>query len=204
MALKTARFVNLFLATVVMGVTLCQVAASADKLLGNEAVTLRPEMLFSRGWNTLVGGVEIGALVSAVMVACWVRHKRWSFLLTLVGVVCLADLVIMRLLFLIPSTWQTSLHGAGSASANWGRLWSEWVCIDGIRTAFAGGGYSALLLALVVDTPRAARRAATVTRLTAVKSARDAAFRPDRDARPDRGTARRKRPVESPEHHLPL
>ena len=177
MALKITRFINLFLAATVVGVTICQVIVTAHRLMSGSAVR-QAEALFLHDWDKVIAGAETGALLSAMVVACWVRYQRWSFILTLVGTACLADMVILQTLFRMPSPWQIIFNSADAV--------------------FASVGYSALLLAVIVDTPNPPRRKATVTRLAVARPSRDEILQSRRDPK------HKKRNVEPPGHHQSL
>ena len=60
-------------------------------MITHDLAALRADASFIHGWGKVTAGVETAALVSAAVVAGWVRHHRWSFLLTLISVAGLAD-----------------------------------------------------------------------------------------------------------------
>lgn len=151
MVLKCLRFVSLVCAALAMGVTVAHDLEIPGKDLLSGAAWLTVQKTFYGGF-ALVGGVtEVLGLISAGLLAWFLRHQRTAFLLTLFAALCYAGMLAVFAFGNQPINLQVSSWTPQTLPANWRALRDAWDGFHAASSALAVLAFLLLLLALLRD-----------------------------------------------------
>lgn len=154
MALKTLRFADLLLVTLTLSLTVCHVMEIPGKLRlsGPEWLTVQHNLYIAFG-VPLGAGIELLSIALTWWLAFRVRRRRPAFGWTLAAAVCvtagLADW------FLLVAPMNTVLDGwtPETLPADWVAVRNQWETGHAVHAVFFLLGFSALLMALLAETP---------------------------------------------------
>jgi hypothetical protein len=156
MMLKAMRFAVLMLAALSMGMAFCHLLEMPPRL-GWDAplwiVTTVPGGKF-RLFGSVGAAIETLAWIAAVALAILVRRRRpAAFLLTLVGAVLLVAAFAVWWIFVYPANVQIAGWTPQHFSPDWAAWRAQWEYAHVVRALLLIGGYAALALAVVRETP---------------------------------------------------
>ena len=155
MYLVILRYVALVLVALDLGMALCHTLEMPAKLAATGPQWLLFQHTLYRAFGSGGPGapIEIGAILVTVLLAWSVRGHGHSFLLTLVGAVCVgAAFFVVRIVFVAPVNSQTAQWTAETLPANWESLRAQWEYAHATRFVLQLIGFSALTLSVLVDT----------------------------------------------------
>jgi hypothetical protein len=158
MTLKTIRFVSLLLVALTLGMTFCHVMEIPGKLrLGGTAwLTVQHNLYVAFG---LVGAViELLAILLTWVAVFLVRRRRPAFLWTLAAAVCVTAGLADWFLLVAPMNAALSGWTPETLPVDWTSYRNQWEAGHAIHAALFGLGFSALVVALLAETPKEAVR----------------------------------------------
>lgn len=152
MALKAARFANLFLVGVLTGNEFGSWAALHPALreLPHQA-HVRSEQAVTRRFGKMMPALMMGAVVSFVPVLSLVPDRRSSsFLLGLAGMLCYATMLAITLTGSVPINWRTlELNPDTTPREEFLELRARWDRLHAARNVMNLAGFGLALLGLL-------------------------------------------------------
>lgn len=154
MVLKCLRFVSLVCAALAMGVTVAHDLEIPGKDLLSGAAWLTVQNTFYGGF-ALVGGVtEVLGLISAGILAWFLRRQRSAFLLTLLAALCFAGMLAVFAFGNQPINLQIASWTPQTLPTNWRALRDAWDGFHAASSALAVLAFLLLLFAIPHETRR--------------------------------------------------
>ena len=151
--LKTARFISLLLTALATGIVFTHVLKISNKATLPGSIYLNVQQVLYQNWGQLVGAIEVGALLSTLAVLFLVRQHRLAFFLTSLGTLCVVAMILVWAIFINPINMQINTWTVESLPTNWMQIRDRWEYFHATRAAISVVGLSALILAVLVDTP---------------------------------------------------
>jgi hypothetical protein len=155
MPLRTVRFITLLFTALLMGTTLCHTMELPAKMLykGELWATVNKSLYWV--FAPPVGAIiEMGAILSAIVLSFVVRKHNFAFRLTLIATVCLViAFFVVWVGFIAPMNAQIEQWTLGSLPANWTQIRNQWEYSHATRFVLHLVGFSALLLSILRETP---------------------------------------------------
>ncbi|BAU47742.1 hypothetical protein SVA_1167 [Sulfurifustis variabilis] len=151
MPLKIARFITLVLLALVLGVSFSHALQAAPKatLAGFFFLDIH-HVLLSR-YGTVMGTIEVAALVLALVSLALVRRERPPFVANLVSVVALAVMLLVWAVFIYPINQEVATWTAVALPADWEQYRDRWHLWHAIRTGLALVAFGAFAISLLVE-----------------------------------------------------
>lgn len=153
MALRLTRFLSLLLVALTLGMTFCHVMEIPGKLRlgGTEWLTVQHNLYVAFG---VVGAViELLSILLTWVVTLQVRRRRPAFYWTLGAAVCVTAGLIDWFLLVAPMNAVLSAWTPETLPADWTSTRNQWEIGHAIHAALFGLGFSALVIALLAETP---------------------------------------------------
>lgn len=152
MVLKCLYFVSPVCAALAMGVTVAHDLEIPGKDLLSGAEWFTVQNTFYGGF-ALVGGVaEVLGLLSAGLLAFFLRRQRTAFLLTLLAALCFAGMLAVFAFGNQPINLQVASWTRSALPPNWRALRDAWDGFHAASSALAMLAFILLLVAILRDT----------------------------------------------------
>lgn len=151
MILVAARFIAVFLTALALGLTATHVLEIPGKQSLSGAEWLHVQHTFYGGFAVVGGIAEVVGLLAALVAAYFVRARRTVLLLTLIGAVCLAGMLVVFAVGNNPLNQQIMVWTPETLPANWQQTRDAWDTAHTISAALAAVGLAALVAALLYD-----------------------------------------------------
>lgn len=153
MLVKILRFVSLFFAALLMGLTVAHDLEIPGKQQLSGAEWLQVQHTFYGGFAIVGGITEVGGLILAVILLFLLRKQRVNFILTLVAALCFAGTLVVFALGNQPINVQVSSWTPQTLPANWRQARDAWDAFHAISSALATLAFITLLIAILRDIP---------------------------------------------------
>lgn len=155
MVLRTVRFITLLLTALLMGTTLCHTMELPAKMLYNAELWATVNKSLYWVFAPPVGAIiEMGAILSTIVLTFLVRKHRPAFRLTLIATLCLVvAFFVIWIGFIAPMNAQIEQWTVGSLPADWTQVRNQWEYSHATRFLLHLIGFSALLLSVLRETP---------------------------------------------------
>lgn len=152
MVLKLVRLFSLLCTALIAGIAFCHALELPNKMTLPADTWLNVQQVLYRGFGAKAGPIEVGAIVSTLVLLFLVRKRRMAFVWTLVASVCLvAGLVIwfrvVNPVNLLVNSWTTA-----TLPANWAQARDQWEYGHATHAALFIVGLVALILSVLADT----------------------------------------------------
>jgi hypothetical protein len=156
MAFKTIRYFSLLLVTLTFGLTWCHVMEIAGKLRldGAQWLTVQHNLYVAFG-PPLGAPIEVASILLTWLLAFLVRRRRPAFRWTLAAAVCVTLGLGVWFWLVAPMNAVLSAWTPETLPAEWTAVRNQWEIGHAIHAAFFGLGFSALVIALLAETPPA-------------------------------------------------
>jgi hypothetical protein len=156
--LKFLRFLSLLLVTLTFGLTWCHVMEIPGKLRlsGEEWLTVQQNLYVAFG-PPLGAPIEVAAIGLTWAVFLLVRRRGPATLWTFAAAISVTAGLVEW--FWMVSPMNTIIVGltADNLPADWPRVRNQWEIGHAIHALLFGSGFSALVIALLVETPGSSR-----------------------------------------------
>lgn len=158
MGLKIARFLNLFLVALTLGLAFCHVLEIPGKLRLDGAAWLTVQHNLYVAFGVIGAAIEVLAILLTWVVLVLVRRRRPAFAWTLGAAVCVTAGLAVWAGVVAPVN--TALNGwtPETLPADWTAYRNRWEIGHALHAALFGAGFSALVIALLGETPEEAVR----------------------------------------------
>ena len=153
MLLKTTRFVSLFCAALALGLTLTHGLEIPGKQQLGGAEWLVVQQTFYGGFAIVGGVAQIVGLISTGVLLFLLRRRQTAFVLTLVATLCFVGMLALFAFGNNPLNQQIATWTPQSLPANWHEIRDAWDRFHAASSAFATLAFTALLIALLRETP---------------------------------------------------
>jgi hypothetical protein len=153
MLLKTTRFVSLFCAALALELTLTHDLEIPGKQQLSGAEWLVVQHTFYGGFAIVGGIAEVLGLISTGVLLALLRERRMSFILTLMATLSFAGMLALFAFGNNPLNQQIATWTPQSLPANWHEIRDAWDRFHAASSVFAALAFTALLIALLRETP---------------------------------------------------
>ena len=152
MILKIVRLINLLCAALIAGIAFCHALELSNKMTLPADTWLNVQQVLYRGFGAKAGPIEVGAVVSSLMLLFLVRKRQVTFIWTLTASVCfVAGLVlwfrVVNSANLLVDSWTTA-----TLPGNWTQIRDQWEYGHVAHATFFILGLVASILAVLADT----------------------------------------------------
>jgi hypothetical protein len=153
MFLMAWRFVTIVLTSLLLGTTFCHVLEMPAKMKFHGPLWMMLQQNLYRAFATVGGGVEIGAILGAVVLTFLVREDRQAFYPTLIAAISLAVAFFVVWVFVTNAVnVQVLKWTAESLPPDWMRQRTRWDYSHAARFVLQLIGFGALLLSVLRET----------------------------------------------------
>lgn len=150
MLLHIVQFISLFLMALATGVVFSHLLEKNTKATLSAPVFLKIQQVLLRNFGGVTGLIEGGAFLATLIVAFLVRQHPMAFFFTLVGVVCIAAMILVWTAFINPINQTVNTWTEQSLPPNWMHFRDRWASLHALRTVLAVIALCALILAVLV------------------------------------------------------
>jgi hypothetical protein len=153
MLVKMTRFVSLLCAALALGLTLTHDLEISGKQQLSGAEWLVVQQTFYGGFAIVGGIAQIVGLISTGVLLLLLRKRRTAFVLTLVATLSFAGMLALFAFGNNPLNQQIAIWTPQSLPANWHEIRDAWDRFHATSSALAALAFTALLIALLRETP---------------------------------------------------
>jgi hypothetical protein len=153
MFLRTWRFITLILAALDMGMAFCHALELPAKMNYPPSLYVAVQHTLYQAFGTIPGAsVEIGAILSAVVLVFLVRKRRPAFQLTLAGALLLSvAFFVVWIMFVAPVNAEIAKWTVESVPPDWTRWRDQWEYSHATRFVLQLIGFGTLVLGLLLE-----------------------------------------------------
>jgi hypothetical protein len=155
MLVKTTRFVSLFCAALTLGLTLTHDLEIPGKQQLSGPEWLVVQHTFYGGFAIVGGLAQIVGLISTGILLFLLRRRRTVSVLTLIATLSFAGMLALFAFGNNPLNQQIATWTPQSLPANWHEIRDAWDRFHAASSVFAALAFTALLMALLRETPSA-------------------------------------------------
>jgi hypothetical protein len=157
--LKILRFVNLLLVALTFGLTWCHVMEIPGKLrlTGNEWLMVQHNLYLAFG-PPLGAPIEVAAIVLSWVVFLLVLRRGPAAPWTLAAAICVTAGLAVWFWLVSPMNMIISGLAPQNIPADWTEVRNQWEIGHAVHALLFGLGFSALVIALLAETPSSSRR----------------------------------------------
>lgn len=152
MILKIIRFISLLFTALISGVAFCHVLELPNKLTLPASTWLNVQQVLYRGFGAKTGFIEVGAILSTIMLLFLIRKHQISFVLTLIASICLVAALIVWFTIVNPVNLKVDSWTLASLPADWAQARNQWEYGHAIHAALFTVGLIAQILSVLADT----------------------------------------------------
>jgi hypothetical protein len=158
MLLKTWRFVTIMLTALSMGMAFCHLLELPAKMAYTGALWLTLLQTLYGAFGTIGAFIEVGAVITAAVVAFLVRRRRPAFGWTLLGTLCLVAAHVAWWVWVAPVNATMAPLTPETLPADWMALRDQWEYTHAARAVLQIVALGALLFSILAETPSDASR----------------------------------------------
>jgi hypothetical protein len=153
MALKATRFVSLLLVALTLGMTFCHVMEIPGKLrlAGPDWLTVQHNLYVAFG--VAGAAIEVLAILLTWVLVLQVRKRRPALYWTLGAAGCVTAGLIVWFMLVAPMNAALSGWTPATLPADWTGYRDQWEAGHAVHALLFGLGFSALVIALLAETP---------------------------------------------------
>lgn len=152
MVLKITRLISLLFTALIAGVAFCHVLELPNKLTLPASTWLTVQQVLYRGFGAKTSFIEVGAILSTIMLLFLVRKHRISFVLTLIASICLVAALVVWFMVVNPVNLKVDIWRLATLPADWELARNQWEYGHAIHAALFIIGLVALILSVLTDT----------------------------------------------------
>ena len=159
MTLKILRFLNLLLVTLTFGLTWCHVMEIPGKLRFDGAQWLAVQHNLYVAFGPPLGApIEVTSILLTWGVFFLVRRRRTAAFWTLAAAVCVTGGLVVWFRLVAPMNAVLAGWTPETLPADWTAVRNRWETGHAIHALLFGLGFSALVVALLAETPPSSQR----------------------------------------------
>lgn len=153
MILNTTRFLSLLLVALTLGMTFCHVMEIPGKLRLEGAVWLTVQQNLYVAFGVVGAAIEVLSILLTWVVVVQVRSRRPAVYWTVGAALCVTLGLLAWAVLVAPMNAALSGWTPATLPADWTRYRNQWEIGHAMHAALFGLGFSALVIALLVETP---------------------------------------------------
>lgn len=153
MFLKVILFISFVCAALVLGLTVTHDLEIPAKQMLSGASWLTVQQTFYGGFAIVGGITEVLGLISAGLLAYFLRKRRTVFILTLVAAICFAGMLAVFAFGNNPLNQQVMSWTPATLPANWRSVRDAWDGFHAASSVLAAIALISLLIATLRDLP---------------------------------------------------
>lgn len=161
---KTWRLITIMLTALSMGMALDHLLEMPAKMTYDGTLWLTLLHTLYGTFGTIGAFIEVGAVVTAVVLVVLVRRRRPACGWTLVGALCLVVAHVAWWVWVAPVNAAMAPLTPATLPADWMRLRDQWEYTHAARAVLQMVALGALVYSLLVETPTAASRNPSASR----------------------------------------
>ncbi|RJQ81463.1 MAG: DUF1772 domain-containing protein [Desulfobacteraceae bacterium] len=159
MLVKMFRFIAIMLTALSMGVALCHLLEMPAKMTFDAALWLTLlQTLYPPAFGPIGGYMEVGAVVTTVLLTFMVRRRRPAFHWTFMAAFCMVAAHAAFWILIAPVNAAMLPLTPETVPADWMRLRDQWEYTHAARAVVQIVALGALVLSIIVETPTRASR----------------------------------------------
>jgi hypothetical protein len=158
MFVKTWRLITIMFTALSMGMALCHLLEMPAKMTYEGALWLTLLHTLYGAFGTIGAFIEVGAVVTAVLLAFLVRQRRSAFGWTLLGALCLVAAHVAWWVWVAPVNATMAPLTPETLPADWMGLRDQWEYTHAARAVLQIIALGALVFSILVEIPTDAFR----------------------------------------------
>jgi hypothetical protein len=153
MALKTARFIDLLLVALTLGMTFCHALEIVGKLRlgGSEWLAVQHNLYIAFG--PVGGAIEVLAVAMTWVVFVMVRWRKPARTLTLLAAIAVTGALLLWFATVAPMNTVFNGWSAATLPAGWQSYRNQWETGHAVSAVMFAIAFCALVIALLAETP---------------------------------------------------
>lgn len=159
MLLRIWRFVAICLTALTLSLTFCHLLEMPPKMQYGEGLYMTVQHSLYQYFAWVGAFAEVGAVACLVVLSVLLRNGRAVFHLTLAATLCIAAGLGVWFVVVSPANAQMAQWSSMPLPANWTDVRRQWEFGHAASAVLDLVGFGALVLSVVVDTPKSASQA---------------------------------------------
>lgn len=152
MRVRAWRFITLLLAALSMGMAWAHALELGPKMALSETDYIVVQGIYQE-FGRLGAVIEPAAILATAILTLLVRGRRLAFRFSLTGLALLALAFGVWIAFVMPANAELAAWAATAAPADWQRIRNQWEYAHLARFILQLGGFCALLVSVLAETP---------------------------------------------------
>jgi hypothetical protein len=150
---KTWRLITIMFTALSMGMALCHLLEMPAKMTYDGTLWLTLLQTLYGAFGTIGALIEVGAVVTAVVLTFLVRHRRPAFGWTFVGALCLVAAHLAWWIWVAPVNATMAPLTPETLTADWMRLRDQWEYTHAARAVLQIIALAALVFSILLEIP---------------------------------------------------
>jgi hypothetical protein len=150
---KAWRFITIMFTALSMGMAFCHLLEMPAKMTYDGKLWLTLLQTLYGAFGTIGAFIEVGAVVTAVVLAFLVRHRRAAFGWTFVGALCLVAAHLAWWIWVAPVNATMAPLTPETLTADWMRLRDQWEYTHAARAVLQIIALAALVFSILIEIP---------------------------------------------------
>ena len=152
MILKIVRLISLLCAALTSGIAFCHALELPNKMMLPADTWFNVQQMLYRGFGVKAGSIEVGAVVSSLMLLLLVGKRQAAFIWTLIASVCFVAGLVLWFSVVNPANLLVDSWTTATLPSNWMQIRDQWEYGHVARATFFILGLVASILAVLADT----------------------------------------------------
>lgn len=158
MVLKLVRFISLICAALIAGIAFCHALELPNKMTLPAETWLTVQQILYRGFGAKAGPIEVGAVVSSLMLLFLVRKRRSAFVWSLIASVCFVAGLVLWFQVINPMNLLIDSWTGTTLPTNWTAARDQWEYGHVAHATLFILGLIASVIAILADTTTSSDR----------------------------------------------
>jgi len=158
MVLKLVRFISLICAALIAGIAFCHALELPNKMALPAETWLTVQQILYRGFGAKAGPIEVGAVVSSLILLFLVRKHHSTFIWSLVASVCFVAGLVLWFQVINPVNLLVDSWTPTTLPTNWTEARDQWEYGHVAHATLFILGLIASMIAVLADTTSSDRR----------------------------------------------
>jgi hypothetical protein len=153
---RTWRFITIMLTAFSLSLSMAHLFELPQRMQFDQQLWVKVTVFANvyRLFGSVGALFEVGAILSAILLAFLVRRRGASFYWTLGGTVLLVLALVSWIVFVAPMNAEFAKWLTNPVPQNWTRYRNQWEYAHAINAVIKIIGFSLLLLSVLVETPK--------------------------------------------------
>lgn len=164
MVLKLVRFINLICAALIAGIAFCHALELPNKMTLPAETWLTVQQILYRGFGAKAGPIEVGAVVSSLILLFLVRKHRSAFVWSLIASVCFVAGLVLWFQVINPVNLLVDSWTPTTLPKNWMQVRDQWEYGHAAHATLFILGLIAAIIAVLADATSGDQREKLSTR----------------------------------------